>query len=74
MTIRVREYMLKERGYMNSLDDSELIKKNTYSEGMAPLEALGVEVAMRASVVRGIDIFVDFDELVSELFKEESDD
>ena len=69
MTVKVRNHLLKERESMNSIDGSGLIEKNTYAEGLSSLEALGLESAMRASVIRGLDVFTNFDELSEDMFE-----
>jgi hypothetical protein len=68
MTCMVRDYLLKERASMNSLDDSRLLEGNAYGQDLTALEALGLESAMRLSVVKGIDLITNFDDLQSALF------
>ncbi len=72
MTLRVREYLLKERKEMNEIDSSKLFEENAYSQGLTPLESLGLESVMRASVIKGIDAFTDTDQLFHELSVEVS--
>ena len=69
MTMKVRDYMLKEHEAMGKLTDSLMLENTVYAEGLSPLEALGLESAMKLSVIKGIELFTNFDALVGELFE-----
>lgn len=68
VTIFVRNHLLKEREEMNHLDGSAMMQKTVYSNNLTGLEQLGLESAMRLSVVKGLEAFTDFDELSNQLF------
>lgn len=77
VTHKVRNYLIEQRNDFASLD-------NTFADTAAMdspdfnLETLGLNAACRMSVVRGIDMFTNIDDLYREFFpesaeKEESD-
>ena len=74
MTIKVRDYLLSERASMNSLDDSNILEANIYGEELSALERLGLESAMRLSVIKGIDLFTNWDDLSIKVFDTDGDD
>lgn len=70
MTMMVRDYMLKQHQSMNRMTDSAMLEKTVHTQGLSPLEALGLESAMKLSVIKGIELFTDFNALEGELFEE----
>lgn len=66
--------MLKEHAEMTDLSQSGMIEKSVYSDGLTPLESLGLESAMRMAVVKGIELFTDIDRLEGDLFAGESNE
>ena len=68
MTIKVRDYMLTQREEMNNVDGSGMLERAVHGNDMPSIEAMGLDSIMRASVIRGIDTFTDWDGLSVALF------
>ncbi len=74
ITMKVRNYMLKEHASMSNLNDSAMLENTVYTEGLSPLEALGLESVMKLSVIKGIELFTNFNVLIEELFEEQTNE
>ena len=75
MTMKVRDHMLNQHAEMRDLTESAMIEQTVYAKGLTPLEALGLEAVMKMSVVRGIELFTDYESLSNSLFSgDESDE
>lgn len=72
VTCRVRNHLISELRETDTVSGSGILKNNAYGQGLNPLEALGVESAMRLSVVKGIEAFTDFDSLPESVFSYEN--
>lgn len=76
MTAKVRNAVLEERASMDSISGSLMLERaaNKYADGLTALEALGLESAMRASAITGLEYFTDFENLSHVLFGEVDSD
>lgn len=61
-TIKVRNLLIRERSQYDSIDES-YASKLIHSDKIEPLENIGIDTLMRACIVKGIDVFTNFDDL-----------
>lgn len=66
----VRDYLIEQRDYFNKVDGS-LADRVANGDDPKTLESLGLDTMMRAAIIRGIDLFTDFQELYESMVAEE---
>lgn len=69
MTVLVRNKLIEQVGLYSSVDGT-LAERAAYGGTESGLVTLGMDTFARANVVKGIELFTDFDQLVGELFEE----
>ena len=69
MTVLVRNKLIEQVGLYSSIDGT-LAEQAAHGGTESELITLGMDSFARANVVKGIELFTDFDHLVGELFKE----
>jgi hypothetical protein len=69
-----RKFIISEIEIRDSLSTSQILQKNTYSDGLSPLEALGLESAMKLSCVAALDYALSEDDFKAFCFGEDNND
>lgn len=67
MTKKVMDYLVEQRNKLNSVDESYALKVAVYQSDPIDVHALGLHSLKCASVVAGIDMFVETENLRAEM-------